>query len=164
MAKRGCEHNLRKQCAECRRARERATKKARYAANKERFCQEAKDRRDSDPVRAREIREKYRADPENRAVERNLKLKGRGVVFAGGVTFSGLLAMQENCCAICEQPFEKTPHLDHDHALVGVPNVRGLICRPCNLALGLFRDNVKSLKRAVAYLESPPAENLLRAV
>ncbi len=40
--------------------------------------------------------------------------------------------------------------IDHDHV---TGQVRGLLCRTCNLALGHFRDSLQLLKEAVAYLE-----------
>jgi hypothetical protein len=41
-------------------------------------------------------------------------------------------------------------HLDHDHA-TGV--VRGMLCFPCNAAIGHLRDDPQVVRRAAAYLE-----------
>jgi len=51
-------------------------------------------------------------------------------------------------CPICgsEEPLV----IDHDHS---TGKVRGLICQPCNKALGFFRDNTQSMKNAIKYLE-----------
>ncbi len=51
-------------------------------------------------------------------------------------------------CPICgsEEPLV----VDHDHS---TSEVRGLICHHCNTGLGLFRDNIESLKNAIKYLE-----------
>ena len=51
-------------------------------------------------------------------------------------------------CPICgsEEPLV----VDHDHS---TKEVRGLICQPCNKGLGFFRDNIESMKNAIAYLE-----------
>ena len=51
-------------------------------------------------------------------------------------------------CAICgEQP--NTWHIDHDHE---TNKVRGMLCGPCNMALGLMKDNQANLMKAALYL------------
>jgi hypothetical protein len=50
-------------------------------------------------------------------------------------------------CSICGET--KKLQVDHDH---DTDNYRGLLCRECNLGLGLFSDNITSLLNAVAYL------------
>ena len=55
---------------------------------------------------------------------------------------------QDDRCAIC---WERNPqHVDHDHA---TGRVRGLLCFPCNVALGQMRDRPAILRRGAAYLE-----------
>jgi hypothetical protein len=68
------------------------------------------------------------------------------------------LKEQKNRCAICNQPFLKTPHIDHSHRCCpGVRSCdkcrRGLLCADCNLGLGRFKDSIDILKRAVQYLK-----------
>lgn len=60
-------------------------------------------------------------------------------------------------CAICAgQGFELSPGqklllvIDHCHKTGAV---RGLLCHNCNRGLGLFKDNIESLKTAIKYLE-----------
>lgn len=77
-------------------------------------------------------------------------------------------------CAICEAPWDDRKRggglvLDHDHSCCGsnTPNVlpseryakrlcghchRGLLCVPCNGAIGQFRDNPEFLRSAIVYL------------
>ena len=56
-------------------------------------------------------------------------------------------------CFICgvELQLSKDVHLDHDHA---TDQVRGLLCRNCNLGLGSFKDSPELLRRAAFYLEA----------
>ena len=51
-------------------------------------------------------------------------------------------------CQICG--LWKKLHVDHNHA---TQYFRGMLCRECNLGLGLFSENIVSLQNAVAYLE-----------
>lgn len=58
---------------------------------------------------------------------------------------------QNGCCFICSQPIDsKTCATDHCH----VKNyVRGMLCKPCNSALGLFKDDPNIIRKAAEYLE-----------
>jgi hypothetical protein len=47
--------------------------------------------------------------------------------------YEALRLKQDNRCAICKRPFEKLPHVDHDHK---TGKVRGLLCGDCNRGLG----------------------------
>jgi hypothetical protein len=59
-----------------------------------------------------------------------------------------LVQLQGGLCALCrERPAE---HVDHDHV---VGTVRGVLCFPCNAALGQLKDRVDLLHRAIDYLE-----------
>lgn len=71
--------------------------------------------------------------------------------------FDEQLAKQDNKCAICFNPFMKTPHIDHNHEccskLKSCDNCRrGLLCDDCNLGLGRFKDNISFLSSAIQYL------------
>ena len=54
----------------------------------------------------------------------------------------------------------KPTHIDHDHACCPKKAmscgkcVRGVLCRDCNIMLGVAKDNKKTLTNAVKYLES----------
>ena len=59
---------------------------------------------------------------------------------------------QENKCSICQVVFESDKHayVDHCHT---TNKVRGLLCHSCNSGLGMFKDSICSLERAISYLK-----------
>ena len=65
--------------------------------------------------------------------------------------FDELMEAQQGRCALCKEPFDKTPHVDHDHA---TGKVRGLLHTNCNTALGSFRDSPEILRLAIEYLQA----------
>lgn len=66
--------------------------------------------------------------------------------------YNGLLKEQEGVCAICGNinRHERSLFIDHDHNTL---EVRGLLCRNCNVVLGCAHDNPALLRRAAEYLE-----------
>lgn len=70
--------------------------------------------------------------------------------------YRALILVQGGVCSICKKP----PHaedkkdrrfaVDHCHK-TGV--IRGILCSPCNLALGLLEDNPDFFSAAIQYLE-----------
>lgn len=62
-----------------------------------------------------------------------------------------MIADQNNCCAICKNPFTdtKNTHVDHCHA---TSVIRGILCNNCNHGLGKFKDSTKILEQAKQYL------------
>ena len=57
---------------------------------------------------------------------------------------------QNGCCAICKQAtaYDKID-TDHNHK---TGEIRGLLCRSCNLVLGKIKDNPQTLINAIEYL------------
>lgn len=80
--------------------------------------------------------------------------------------------LQGGVCPICRRPPSdgKRLFIDHDHACCGEKCtscgecIRGLLCDVCNAMLGFARDDAASLARAIAYLQSPPAPDMLRKI
>jgi Recombination endonuclease VII len=66
--------------------------------------------------------------------------------------YETLLKNQNNKCAICysENWGRISPCIDHCHV---TGKVRGLLCNTCNMALGLFKDNMEILENAKNYLK-----------
>ena len=52
-------------------------------------------------------------------------------------------------CGICRKVASTTLSVDHDHK---TGKIRGLLCRGCNFAIGLMKDDVGILRRAIGYL------------
>ena len=58
-----------------------------------------------------------------------------------------LIRSQGGVCAICRDG--KPEHIDHDH---DSGRIRGVLCGPCNMGLGLFKDDTSRLDSAIRYL------------
>ena len=63
--------------------------------------------------------------------------------------FTEMLEAQEYKCAICHD--ETFLCIDHDHK---TGEVRGLLCHPCNLAIGKLKDSIPNLENAIRYLKN----------
>ncbi len=71
--------------------------------------------------------------------------------------FDAKMVEQDNKCAVCYKPFEKTPHIDHNHECCKPSTScgkcrRSLLCEDCNLGLGRFFDDVNLLSSAIQYI------------
>jgi len=68
--------------------------------------------------------------------------------------YSEKLESQNGVCGICGclPPNNRKKHLavDHDH---NTGKVRGLLCDNCNRGLGLLKDDVETLEKAILYLK-----------
>ena len=131
----------------------------RYEKNKEQLNRKAVEWAKRNPDKVREIKRKHRRKltPEENATA-TLKSKY-------GITFEqklGLLAAQDNRCAICgddDPPMTKVGTtgwtVDHCHAYereTGGIKIRGILCISCNTLLGMAKDKTEILLAAVQYL------------
>lgn len=85
----------------------------------------------------------------DKRTRRGYKLKHRY-----GITldeYDEMLAGQNYQCSICCSPAQPDKHLCVDHCHVD-GHVRGLLCSPCNLALGKLGDTPEVAARAAEYL------------
>jgi hypothetical protein len=71
--------------------------------------------------------------------------------------FERRLKDQSGRCAICQDDISGRTdkgrlkaHIDHDHETGAV---RGLLCAQCNVGLGSFKDDIRSLASAIVYLQ-----------
>jgi hypothetical protein len=71
--------------------------------------------------------------------------------------YNKLFKEQNGRCAICKQSETslgnngKIRDLSTDHSHI-TGRVRGLLCSPCNTAIGLLKDNIEILKSTIDYL------------
>lgn len=67
--------------------------------------------------------------------------------------YNALLKNQNDCCAICNNHkslFKKSLSVDHCHE-TGV--VRKLLCKNCNIVLGIIKENVDVLSKMIDYIK-----------
>lgn len=106
-----------------------------YLANKDKYLE--RDRR-------------YRTDLKNKDRYRNTRLK-----FNYGITledYNEMFEEQNGCCKICNKhqtEFKISLHVDHSHE-TGI--IRGLLCGPCNQALGMLKENPITIKNMLEYI------------
>ena len=73
--------------------------------------------------------------------------------------YEQMLAKQNNLCAICEKPETFIHHRTKEPARLAVDHchktnkVRKLLCKSCNNALGLFKEDIGAMENAVQYLK-----------
>ena len=134
-------------------------------------CKECESKRDSNSLTRKSSKKLWREKNKEKIrlsrkpkqkVERKKKYinkKDRELTKKFGITLSSFEEMminQESKCAICgieEAVYKKilnqTLAVDHCHK---TGKIRGLLCGNCNRALGLFKDNIDTLKQAIIYL------------
>ena len=108
--------------------------------------------------------ERYANDPEHREHKKryaaewyaNNKERRRDSVLQKNFGISSekyeeIFEEQGKGCAICGKKQGVPYHpVDHDHE---TGEVRGILCSPCNVGLGMFQDDIKLLLKAKDYLD-----------
>lgn len=90
----------------------------------------------------------------------NIKFRNSNLKFRYNITlddYNILFKKQKGLCKICRKS-ESLKYknnitnlsVDHCHK---TGKVRGLLCRKCNKAIGLFKENISYLQRVIKYLE-----------
>tara|TARA_B100000809_G_C14852193_1_gene428735 strand:+ start:192 stop:587 length:396 start_codon:yes stop_codon:yes gene_type:complete len=67
-------------------------------------------------------------------------------------------------CPICnrqQHEFSRAFSLDHDHE---TGEFRGWLCHNCNTGLGLFKDNLDTLQKAINYLKKSNKRSLMSKI
>ena len=99
--------------------------------------------------RKSKLRAQYKT-PEFKRQARNTQLKQK---FGIDITdYDNMLTEQGGVCKICNQtcPTGRALAVDHCHT---TGNVRGLLCKRCNIALGEVGDNISTLEKMIEYLK-----------
>lgn len=81
--------------------------------------------------------------------ERRRHISRKHIYGISEAEYKKLLTQQKSVCKICKKKDHRHLGVDHDHK---TGKIRGLLCQKCNAGLGMFLDNVFSLKRAIKYL------------
>jgi len=63
--------------------------------------------------------------------------------------FYKILDEQGGKCAICKTVVDESAHIDHCH---DTGTIRGILCRNCNVGIGMLQDSVEIIGSAVEYL------------
>ena len=94
----------------------------------------------------KEANRRYRRTHQARYLQNESRLKNRY-----GITVAEYRQMQADqlylCCICSREP--NVWQVDHDHKTGAI---RGLLCQPCNMALGLFQDSPEVLISAINHL------------
>ena len=109
-------------------------------------------------ARARRYRRANKAKiAEQRRLDRKQnpeKMRKQHIQYTYGLSwdeYQAILARQGGVCGMCKTKSKRPLCVDHCHK-TGM--VRGILCSPCNLTIGLCRDSTKITRAATAYLEA----------
>lgn len=81
-----------------------------------------------------------------------LRYRRHHLEYAYGMSleeFDAMFESQGKRCAVCRRK-DFQPVVDHNHK---TGRVRGILCYPCNSALGFLGDSIKKVKVALEYLK-----------
>lgn len=141
----GCRDGVRPECKRC----NLAEKAERHRRNPHPARDRTSRWREDHPDRYRENQERFKATGAKAISNRRSYLKRKyGITLE---QYDELLSEQGGVCGICGR--EPNPnislHVDHDHQTGAL---RGLLCFPCNQAIGSLREDPALLELAIDYL------------
>lgn len=96
----------------------------------------------------------YYREKANRPEAYNKKARLRTIKAKYGLSENDLAQLFQDfhhACSLCEATTELC--VDHDHQTGAI---RGILCRPCNTALGRLGDTQQTIMRALLYLRRAP--------
>jgi hypothetical protein len=90
-------------------------------------------------------------NPEN-AKKRNRDSEYRRKYGISLEQYDEMLKAQQGVCAICATSCDTGMNLAVDHCHV-TNKVRGLLCKNCNTAIGLLKEDVENMNKAINYIK-----------
>lgn len=129
------------------------------SANKDKLAAANKKWQIKNPEKSKAYNKKWQANNPEKVKKRQKKfqtknpdkIKNAQLKYKYGVLLEQYKIMesaQEGRCAICKKISKLV--IDHCHT---TKLIRELLCSPCNMMLGLAKDNIVTLSNAVKYLE-----------
>ncbi len=149
---------LQRRCLVC----SRVASSSYYSTHKDRAVAATKSWQSRNPEKLRQASRRWR---ESYPQKMSKSKKVSNLRFFYGLSLEQYELMLEKGCQICGS--HENPHVDHDHSCCPSLSrgcgtcVRGLLCQPCNLALGLFKDDPGLLQAAAQYLSEYNARKSL---
>jgi hypothetical protein len=90
-------------------------------------------------------------DVKNKSLRSGCDYPGRQSLYTHGINKARYLYLYLECggvCAVCGKKPKKL-NVDHNHES---GEIRGLLCKECNLAIGLIKDNPKTARKMARYI------------
>jgi hypothetical protein len=106
--------------------------------------------------RAKYLAEKKKRREEQEAKKKRVDSRWLAIYSMYGLTreqWQVIYNKQNGSCAICGKSQDKLGYklqIDYDHV---TGKVRGLLCKKCNLGIGMFGEDVENINKAIMYLE-----------
>ncbi len=124
--------------------------KKHYQKHKEEIKAKMKYRSDEDRAKARERYIRNGANYLSRTPEWRKAQHLKNKYGLSLEEYNQLLEDTGTFCPICRKSFGKIPPvIDHNHK---TKKIRGIICRHCNLGIGLLGEDIKILRKAIKWI------------
>lgn len=145
-------HSVCKACAVLR-------NKVYYLKHKDRLKKYTSEYRKANPEKVRIVQAEYHKNnlEKIRAYRRRkwVHFRSNELLKRYGITESRkqeMVEAQKGLCAVCDSAFSGSAdtHVDHDH---NTRKVRDILCGRCNRALGLVKEDTRTLERLIVYIK-----------
>ena len=133
-------------CKDC----ENTKRKKWYLKNRERRCAETKQWKQNNPEKCSSINKAWKEKNKERLRTHNRDYWLRRKYGVDVKWYESTLLKQKGGCAVCgDKPTDRRLSVDHDHE---TGEVRGILCDPCNTALGLLQESHERIEALCSYL------------